>query len=165
MAAIRGRDTKPEMIIRRGLHARGFRFRLHNRRLPGSPDLVLRKWRTAVFVHGCFWHAHDCEYFKIPATRTDWWLSKLAGNVSRDLRTEKLLAETGWRIALIWGCAFMRDSFATEDEILDSVGTWITSQTEVLHVTGNGIFYTGRPDICDGSSRRPEVLLQALSTK
>src|SRR5688500_15378413 len=91
MSRIRGRDTKPELIVRRGLHARGLRFRLHDRKLIGCPDLVFAKHQAAVFVHGCFWHAHGCGLSKLPATRTDFWRAKLSGNAARDMRATEVL--------------------------------------------------------------------------
>ena len=105
MAAIKGTGTKPEMIIRRGLHACGFRFRLHNKNLPGKPDLTLPKHRAVVFVNGCFWHVHECDLFKWPKTREEFWKQKIAGNIERDRRVYSALAEARWRTALIWECA------------------------------------------------------------
>ncbi|MEE2565464.1 very short patch repair endonuclease [Hyphobacterium marinum] len=104
MSGIRGKDTKPEMIVRRGLHARGFRFRLHDKRLPGKPDLVLPKYRTVIFVHGCFWHRHDCKYFKWPATRPEFWHNKIRGNVERDKKHIKELDALGWQVLFVWEC-------------------------------------------------------------
>src|ERR1700719_1649815 len=86
MSRIRGRDTKPELLLRRGLHAAGLRFRLHTERLPGRPGLVFPRYRAAILVHGCFWHGHDCPLFKLPATRSEFWASKIAGNRTRDNR-------------------------------------------------------------------------------
>lgn len=104
MAGIRGRDTNPEMLVRRFLHARGFRFRLHDRRLPGRPDLVLPKWGTVVFVHGCFWHHHRCDRFVWPKSRPEFWRAKIEGNVERDRRNERKLRRDGWRVIVVWEC-------------------------------------------------------------
>ncbi|PSJ22143.1 very short patch repair endonuclease [Halomonas sp. ND22Bw] len=105
MSAIRGKNTSPELAVRRYLHARGFRFRLHRRDLPGNPDLVLPKYRLVIFVHGCFWHRHEgCFYATSPATRKDFWRRKLDGNVERDRRQQAELIETGWRVLVIWEC-------------------------------------------------------------
>lgn len=109
MSGIRGKDTRPELQVRRFLHAQGFRFRLHDKRLPGKPDLVLPKWKTVVFVHGCFWHMHDCRYFKLPGTRTEFWREKLAGNRARDEATRQQLEALGWRVLVVHECA-LRDS-------------------------------------------------------
>lgn len=105
MAAIRSKDTKPEIRVRSALHALGYRFRLHRKDLPGTPDIVLPKLRTVIFVHGCFWHSHDCRFGKVaPATRTEFWSQKRAGTVERDRRKYEALREQGWRILCIWEC-------------------------------------------------------------
>lgn len=106
MAGIKGRDTKPEVLIRKALFAAGFRFRLHRKDLPGSPDIVLPGRRVAVFVHGCFWHAHPgCRYAKTPATRREFWEAKLAANAERDRRARDALLSSGWRVLVVWECA------------------------------------------------------------
>ena len=105
MSRIRGKDTKPELVIRRLLHAMGFRYRLHRRDLPGSPDIVLPKHRLAVFVHGCFWHGHQCHLFRWPATREEFWRAKIARNVERDAEAIAALHAAGWRTLVVWECA------------------------------------------------------------
>src|SRR5580698_1338192 len=105
MSRIKGRDTKPEKLLRSALHARGLRFRLHRRDLPGRPDVVFVRSKVVVFVHGCFWHEHGCSYSKLPATRTAFWKAKLAGNKQRDARTLEDLRDTGWRVVVVWECA------------------------------------------------------------
>jgi DNA mismatch endonuclease (patch repair protein) len=109
MARIRGGDTGPERVVRSLLHRHGYRFTVHgplNRTLPGRPDLVLPKYRTVVFVHGCFWHGHEhCPDFRLPGTRTDWWSAKIAGNQARDRRVEAALRVLGWHVVTIWACA------------------------------------------------------------
>ena len=110
MAGIGGRDTKPELILRRALHARGLRYRLHDRKLPGTPDLVFRRFGAVCFVHGCFWHRHaGCPYATDPATRPDFWQEKFRANVERDRRARKDLLEAGWRVAIVWECALRKD--------------------------------------------------------
>jgi len=104
MSRIRGRDTGPEMTVRRLLHAMGYRFRLHARDLPGKPDVVFRRRRVALFVHGCFWHRHDCGLAYVPKTRADFWQRKFAGNVARDQRTKQELEVAGWRVVAVWEC-------------------------------------------------------------
>lgn len=105
MAGIRSRDTKPELLVRRFLHAQGFRYRLNVRSLPGSPDLVLAKWRTVIFVHGCFWHRHPgCSLAYTPRSRQDFWLEKFEKNVARDAAAIKALEEAGWRVIVVWEC-------------------------------------------------------------
>ena len=118
MAAIRGKDTKPEMIVRKGLWKRGFRYRLNHKRLPGHPDLVLRKYRTCIFVNGCFWHGHhtqcimrnsqfiieSSECCKIPKTNREFWVTKIRRNKERDKREQQMLAELGWHCITVWEC-------------------------------------------------------------
>lgn len=105
MAGIRARDTKPERQIRSALHRLGFRFRLHSKKLPGRPDLVLAKYRAAVFVHGCFWHGHDCALFRWPETRRAFWKAKITANQARDARVKAEVLAEGWRYLGIWECA------------------------------------------------------------
>ena len=105
MSRIKGKDTKPEMIVRKFLFSKGFRYRLHVKNLPGKPDIVLPKYKTVIFIHGCFWHGHDgCKYFVVPKTRTEWWLNKIIGNISNDNRNNELLKLEGWRVLIIWEC-------------------------------------------------------------
>ncbi|WP_089923294.1 very short patch repair endonuclease [Caulobacter sp. UNC279MFTsu5.1] len=105
MSRIRSADTKPEILVRRAIHARGFRFRLQRRDLPGRPDIVLPRHRLAIFVHGCFWHQHQgCKLASTPKTRQDYWEPKLAGNVERDARAVGALEAMGWRVQVIWEC-------------------------------------------------------------
>ena len=105
MGRIRGRDTKPELIVRRIVHRLGFRYRLHRKDLPGRPDIVIAKHRAVIFVHGCFWHRHPgCKYAYTPKTRVEFWSNKLDGNVARDKRNEIALSECGWRTMVVWEC-------------------------------------------------------------
>ena len=112
MAAIRGKDTKPEMIVRKGLWRMGFRYRLNHKRLPGHPDLVLKKYRTCIFVNGCFWHEHNVDITifentdccKIPKTNREFWIEKIRRNKERDIEEQKRLAEMGWHCITIWEC-------------------------------------------------------------
>lgn len=128
MAGIRSKDTKPEMVVRRGLHRMGFRFRLHSRGLPGRPDLILPRYGVVVFVHGCFWHGHDCPFFHWPKSREDFWREKIGGNMKRDDAVAKRLQQTGWRIMTIWECAFRGRSEAAAEQILDRAADWIRGQ-------------------------------------
>lgn len=105
MAAIRGKDTAPEIGVRKLLHSLGYRFRLHRSDLPGKPDIVLKKYRTVIFVHGCFWHCHDCRFGSVtPATRAEFWSAKRQSNVDRDRRNRKALKALGWRALVVWEC-------------------------------------------------------------
>lgn len=125
MAGIRARNTKPEVMLRSALHRRGFRFRLHAKGLPGKPDIVLRRYHAAIFVNGCFWHGHDCLYFKLPATRTEFWREKIAANRRNDVRAIDELCSNGWRVAVVWECA-TRVAPAGVDNLIDSLAVWIT---------------------------------------
>ncbi|WP_081493053.1 very short patch repair endonuclease [Bradyrhizobium yuanmingense] len=112
MSGIRAKNTKPEITLRRLLHAEGFRFRLHQN-LPGRPDLVFRKRRAVIFVHGCFWHRHECSIFKWPSTRAEFWRTKINGNALRDEKNIGLLLADGWRVSVVWECALRRDARKT----------------------------------------------------
>lgn len=105
MSQIKGKNTKPEMIVRRFLFGHGFRYRIHNKNLPGKPDLVLPKYKTVIFIHGCFWHGHEsCRYFVVPKTRTDWWLNKINLNKTNDEKAILSLKQNGWKIITVWEC-------------------------------------------------------------
>ena len=104
MSKIRGKNTKPEILVRKWLWRKGFRYRLHKKELPGKPDIVLSKYNAVLFVHGCFWHRHGCHLTATPETRKDFWLSKLNGNVEREKRNFEKLLDKGWRIGVIWEC-------------------------------------------------------------
>ena len=125
MAGIRGRDTKPEMIIRKTLFARGFRFKLQDKSLPGKPDLVFPKFKAVIQVNGCFWHGHDCPIFRLPKTRTDFWQKKITGNQLRDERNSKLLKSAGWRVLTLWECALKGRSKLPLEMITDLVENWL----------------------------------------
>lgn len=132
MSGIRGKDTKPEVLLRKELHRRGFRYRLHDRRLPGRPDLVFPSRKAVVMVNGCFWHAHEgCPYFKLPATQPDFWREKLLANRERDQRNLALLHEGGWRVAVVWECATRKDLEAT----VGKVDVWLRGSSERVDVT------------------------------
>lgn len=105
MAAIKANDTKPEMLVRRYLHAHGFRYGLHNRKLPGSPDIVLRKYKTIIFINGCFWHGHEgCRYYRLPKSNIEFWQTKIELNRQRDIETIEALKAKAWRVITIWEC-------------------------------------------------------------
>jgi DNA mismatch endonuclease (patch repair protein) len=117
MARIRSKDTKPELWVRRILHSRGFRFRLHRKDLPGRPDLVLPKYGAVVFVQGCFWHVHHCQKGRVPGTRGDFWKAKFEGNKKRDARNTRALRAAGWRVFTIWECELAKP--ATRERALE----------------------------------------------
>lgn len=133
MSCIRGRDTKPELLVRKALHARGFRFRLHRKDLPGCPDIVLPRFRVATFVHGCFWHGHNCPLFKVPATRTDFWQSKIARNIERDRSVQAALIRDNWRVLVIWECALKGPGRHPISAVIEESVQWIRGD-KMTHV-------------------------------
>jgi DNA mismatch endonuclease (patch repair protein) len=144
MAGIRGKDTRPELGLRRALHARGFRYRLHCERVQGKPDLVLPRYRAVIFVHGCFWHRHEgCRFATIPATRREFWQSKFETNAARDATVRRRLLESGWRVGIVWECALRRPIHAAVAANL--LSTWLRGdETE---------FEIGRRDILEQTER------------
>lgn len=135
MSGIRGKDTRPECLIRRALHSRGLRYRLHDKSLAGRPDLVLRRFRAVIFVHGCFWHGHGCKFFKLPATRTDFWSSKITRNVGNDARNRALLRDAGWRVAVVWECA-LRGPGHDVDAVASALEEWLRKDLRTLEIEG-----------------------------
>jgi DNA mismatch endonuclease, patch repair protein len=106
MQQIKSGNTQPELLVRKFLFAQGYRYTLHNKKLPGKPDIVLPKHRTIIFVHGCFWHGHaNCKYYKVPQTRTQWWLQKINTNKANDAKAVKALKKDGWKVMVVWECA------------------------------------------------------------
>jgi len=124
MSGIRGRDTKPEILVRSLLHREGFRFRLHVRELPGKPDIVLPKYRAAIFVHGCFWHGHDCPLYRLPGTRPDFWRNKIDRNRASDRRAREALLAAGWRVAVVWECA-LRGAGTDPGHVGQRLAVWL----------------------------------------
>ena len=114
MSRIKGKNTKPEMLVRKFLFANGFRYRLNVKSLPGKPDIVLPKYKTVIFVNGCFWHGHKgCKYFVVPKTRTEWWLNKIRETQKRDREKEIQLNVLGWKVVTVWECDLMSKNLAT----------------------------------------------------
>lgn len=131
MAGIRGKDTKPELSLRRALHARGFRFRLHSKKIHGKPDIVLPKYCAVVFVHGCFWHRHEtCRYATTPTTRPDFWRAKFAVNVTRDDFVRATLLDSGWRVAVIWECALKKPEQV--EKAAERLAEWLAGSATLL---------------------------------
>jgi DNA mismatch endonuclease (patch repair protein) len=137
MAGRRGKNTRPEMTIRRGLHRIGFRYRLHDRNLPGHPDLIFPRFRAVILVHGCYWHCHDCHLFKWPSSRKKFWRKKIEGNQARDALTSQKLQEAGWRVLTIWECALKGRTRRPEAEVIDVVARWLTTGTGNMELLGN----------------------------
>lgn len=121
MSRIRGTNTKLEVLVRKALHAKGFRYRLGGARLPGRPDIVLPKYSTVVFVHGCFWHGHSCPLYRLPKTRPEFWADKIGRNRSRDERVVAELESAGWRILTVWECSLRGKSASEQTSFLDSL--------------------------------------------
>lgn len=136
MSGIRGKDTKPEMILRHGLHHLGFRYRLHDKKLPGKPDLVFPKYNAVLFAHGCFWHKHDCHLFRMPSTRPGFWKEKLNGNLERDHRNKIKLVALGWRIGTVWECALKGKNRKPVSDIMNHIASWLTSSEMNLELRG-----------------------------
>ena len=140
MSGIKGKNTNPELIVRKGIHARGFRYRLHVSRLAGKPDLVLPRYNAVIFVHGCFWHGHDCHLFKWPSTRPEWWESKINGNMARDEEAYAALHKQGWRILTLWECALKGKSKRPSDAVLEEITIWLRNNNkdnEIRGINGN----------------------------
>ena len=137
MSGIRGKNTKPEIAVRSALHRLGFRFRVHASNLPGKPDLVFRKHRAIIFVHGCFWHGHDCHLFKWPATRRDFWRQKILSNVARDRDCLLALGEAGWRVAIIWECALKGRTRIPMTTIAARCAAWLESDESEMRLSGD----------------------------
>jgi len=139
MSRVRGKDTKPEMTLRRALHALGLRYRLHRRDMAGCPDLVFPRYKTVIFVHGCFWHGHRCHLFKKPETHTDFWLKKISGNVDRDNKAIKVLRDEGWRVLMIWECALRGPRRMDLLKILRRVQQFLRGNRNVHEIEGVGV--------------------------
>ena len=137
MSGIKATDTGPELAVRKGLHRGGFRYRLHDRRLPGRPDLVFPKHGAVIFVNGCFWHGHDCQLFKWPKTRSGFWREKILGNKDRDRRNHAQLLADGWRVGHVWECALKGNGRWTEDQVVKTCAVWLGSTRRELVIQGN----------------------------
>ncbi|MEX8547885.1 MAG: very short patch repair endonuclease [Mucilaginibacter sp.] len=112
MSRVKSKDTKPEMLVRKFLHKNGFRYRLHVKNLPGKPDIVLPKYKTVIFIHGCFWHGHEnCKKASLPKTRTEWWTDKIGKNGENDQKAETILSNLGWKVIKIWECELKSNVF------------------------------------------------------
>ena len=127
MAAIRSKNTKPELIIRKALFSKGFRYKLHDKNLPGKPDLVFPKYKSVIFVHGCFWHMHECHLFKWPSTRPEFWKKKITRNKDVDKRNIKKLKRDGWYILTVWECALKGRGKLVLDDAIENIAEWLES--------------------------------------
>ena len=134
MSGIRSTNTKPEIYIRSLLHRKGFRFKLHDSKLPGKPDIVLPKYRAIILVHGCFWHGHSCPLFKMPSTRQEFWKHKIENNRSNDDRVMLALSSLNWRIATVWECAIKGPARQDQNTIIDCLVEWLLGQGRILEI-------------------------------
>ena len=136
MSGIRGKDTKPEQFIRKILHRRGYRFRIHRKDLPGKPDLVLAKYNAVIFINGCFWHGHDCHLFKWPKSRPDFWRTKINKNRANDKKVLDDLKNQDWRILNIWECAIKGKERLEAEVIIEQIERWLNSDEQFKEITG-----------------------------
>jgi len=136
MSGIRSKNTKPEIVIRKALHKEGFRFRIHCRDLPGKPDLVFPKYKAVIFIHGCFWHVHDCSLFKWPSSRREFWKSKLSRNQEKDSESLQKLRDAGWRVLVIWECAFKGVKRLPLEKIVAGAGRFLTGKKKFAEIKG-----------------------------
>lgn len=136
MASIRSKNTKPEILIRKILHARGYRYKLHSGKLPGKPDIVFPKYSAVIFIHGCFWHGHDCHIFKPPKSNVDFWESKISRNKLRDTVNSEKLVLMGWRIGVIWECCMTGKSRLNYDVLSDLIENWLHSSDPHFVIQG-----------------------------
>jgi len=137
MASIKGKNTGPELVVRSLLHRLGFRFRVHRGDLPGKPDIVLPKYNAVIFVHGCFWHGHDCPLFSWPKTRRDFWRNKIESNVSRDQMQMMALSNEGWRIGTVWECALRGRVRLPLETVATTCASWLESNENRMELRGD----------------------------
>ncbi|BEH16586.1 very short patch repair endonuclease [Marinobacter shengliensis] len=136
MQAIRSKDTKPEVLVRKALFREGFRYSLHRKDLPGKPDLTLPKHRAVVQIHGCYWHFHGCHLSKIPDTDSEWWRDKLQTTRARDHRNRKFLAAEGWRVCEVWECALRGKNRRVLADIISQIKSWLNSDANYMEISG-----------------------------
>ena len=136
MTGIRGKDTGPEIKIRKALHRKGFRFRLHGKGVPGKPDIILRKYGAVIFVNGCFWHGHDCHLFKWPSTRKAFWKEKITSNKDRDKKNLVTLREHGWRVLVVWECSLKGKTRHDTGSVIDEIECWLRSKNGYHDIEG-----------------------------
>ena len=136
MSGIRSENTKPEILLRRALHKNGFRYRLHASRIPGKPDIVFPKYRAVLFVHGCFWHGHDCPLFRMPKTRNEFWEEKIRKNRERDTKVLKKVKEAEWRTGIVWECSLKGKYRISQEEVVNRILAWLGSDTKEFEIRG-----------------------------
>ena len=136
MSGIKGKDTQPELRIRKELHKLGFRYKLHQKGMPGKPDLVFPKYKAILFINGCFWHGHDCHLFKYPATQKEFWREKINKTKETDARNISLLMKDGWRVLNIWECSLKGSEKIGLEEVIYRTTTWLVSKCIFLEIRG-----------------------------
>jgi DNA mismatch endonuclease (patch repair protein) len=136
MATIKGRNTKPEIVLRKALFSLGLRYQLHQKRLPGTPDLVFPKHRAVVFIHGCFWHGHGCKLFVVPATNREFWVNKIGGNGSRDKKVICALKALGWRVMTVWECTIRGRDGLPVVEVAGKISRWLHTRKPMGELPG-----------------------------
>lgn len=136
MAAVRGENTKPEVLLRKGLHARGYRYRLHAKKLPGKPDMVFPMYSAVIFINGCFWHGHDCHIFRMPKSNVGYWQDKISKNKERDVVVIEKLISMGWRVGIVWECALRGKTRMNFDDLLSLTEKWLHSSESQLTIQG-----------------------------
>jgi len=137
MAGIQAKNTKPEVIIRKALFQLGYRYKIHDNNLPGKPDLVFPKYHAVIFIHGCFWHAHDCHLFKWPSTRIEFWHTKITGNKERDKRHLKSLLSSKWRVMTIWECSLKGKYQLNFEKIIQKTDQWLQSSNPIGEISAD----------------------------
>lgn len=136
MSKVGSKDSKTELLVRRGLHLLGFRYRLHVKDLPGKPDLVFPRYRSVIQINGCFWHGHCCPRCRMPSTNTDYWLRKVAGNIERDIANRTRLEDLGWRVLTIWECALVGKWRKEQTEVVAMAADWLKSKDSKCKIEG-----------------------------
>jgi DNA mismatch endonuclease (patch repair protein) len=154
MSGIQAKNTKPEMLIRKALHMQGFRFRLHDKNLPGSPDIVLRRYNAVIFVNGCFWHRHGCNLFKWPSENRDFWTTKINRNAEQDMFARKSLLTLGWRVLVVWECTLKGKAKLPFDSLIAKIEAWILSDKTTGEFAGIANLKEGLKIASRKSSRR-----------
>lgn len=146
MAGIKGKDTKPELLVRKALFAQGYRFRLHNKQLPGKPDLVLKKYNAAIFINGCYWHGHEeCHLFRPPKSNQEFWNNKITGNKARDAAKNEELLSSGWRVLTVWECS-LKGNKGDVDEVTRLICSWLkqdeATKAEIRFTEDEGVHFS-----------------------
>lgn len=134
MSGIRNKDTGIELSVRKALFAKGFRYRLNQKGLPGKPDIVLSRYEAAIFIHGCFWHGHDCVFFRLPATNRQFWQLKIEGNRSRDAHNYEALTKMGWRVAVVWECALRAKGEEALGKVANRLDRWLRGRSKGIEI-------------------------------